>query len=113
MANLESEGIRKGFTERFALALKNAGITGSIQAKADRLEVSKSFMAALLRGEKLPAREMSLRIAEKCGVRESWLMAGELPMRKDTTPNLPIDHWGAEDQEVILGVWKAINSKYI
>lgn len=112
MKNQNQEVIKQEFSKRFKLALKEAGIKGSLREVGAILGVSKSFVDNLYKGTALPTRERSLKIAQVCGVRESWLMTGELPMREDVTAKISIEHWDDKDKETLLRLWESMNNKY-
>ncbi len=112
MRNSNKEDLKQAFSERFKLALKEAGINGSLREVGAILGVSKSFVDDLYKANALPTRERSLKIAAICGVRESWLMTGEGPMREPITNKISIEHWDESDRAALLKVWESIESKY-
>jgi hypothetical protein len=54
--------------------------TYSIQDKATALGFSKSFMADLMKGRKMPSAPNIMDIATRTGVRAEWLWTGREPM---------------------------------
>lgn len=103
---------KEAFAARLKEAMDDAGINGSVRKRADALGQSKSFQDSMEKGEKLPARGNSLKIAAILGVREQWLMEGKKPKRHSLTPMMPIDHWSDTDRESLIAIWQSIESKY-
>ena len=104
--------VKDDFSGRLAEAMKDAGITGPLRERAERMGISKSFMDALEKGTKLPAREKSLRFASLLGVCEAWLMEGTPPKRLEAFPKITIEHWSKADQDALLNVYRSIETKY-
>jgi len=74
--------VHDGFTERFKLALSEAGLAGHKQKDLGRLfGVSAQAVKKWLNGESIPTAERAPRIAETLGVRRAWLLDNEQPMR--------------------------------
>lgn len=57
----------------------------SIQEKADALGFSKSFMADLLKGRKMPSAANIMDIAVRTGVKAEWLWTERGPMVEKIT----------------------------
>jgi hypothetical protein len=101
------------FAERLELALarilNQPDRVYSIQDKATALGFSKSFMADLLKGRKMPSAPSILDIAIRTGVRAEWLWTGREPMvEKVLEGYLYIGDLNADQQEAV----KAIKRSY-
>ncbi len=74
--------VHDGFTERFTLALDEAGYADHRQKDLGRLfGVSAQAVKKWLNGESLPTAERAPLVAEILGVRRAWLLDNEQPMR--------------------------------
>jgi len=78
----EEVGEYADFAERIEKAVKRVLTkqNPSIQDKATALGFSKSFMADVLKGRKMPSAPNIMDIAIRTGVRAEWLWTGRAPM---------------------------------
>ena len=77
-----SRSVHDGFTERFRLALNEAGYAGHNQKELGKLfGVSAQAVKKWLYGESIPTAERAPQIAQILGVRRAWLLDNEQPMR--------------------------------
>lgn len=74
--------VRRAFSERFNLALKEAGYSANQFKELQKLFlVSGQAIRKWVSGQTLPTSARMPQIAELLGVRRAWLQDGEQPMR--------------------------------
>jgi transcriptional regulator with XRE-family HTH domain len=79
---MTSRTVHDGFTERFKLALVEAGYDKyKLRELAALFEVSPQAVKKWRSGESMPKAERMPLVAQKLGVRRAWLFDSELPMR--------------------------------
>jgi hypothetical protein len=85
----------------------------SIQEKADALGFSKSFMADLLNGRKMPGSPNMMDIAVRTGVMIEWLWTGRGPMAEKIAEGsyLYIGDLKPDQQEAVKSIVKAYKRK--
>ena len=81
----------KGFATRLKLLQIESDAPKTQYKFAIWLNLSKSFVSELLRGEKLPSMDLAIILCDKFDVNIDWLMRGKEPKRhNDKQPSSPI-----------------------
>jgi transcriptional regulator with XRE-family HTH domain len=85
----------------------------SIQEKADAMGFSKSFMADMLRGDKMPSAANIMDIAVRTGVKAEWLWTARGPMVEKITEGgyLYVGDLKKDEQEAIAMVLRSYKKR--
>lgn len=79
---MSKRAVQDAFTERFKLALHEAGYADATLKELSKLfGVSAQGVNKWKTGEAMPGSERLPKVADVLGVRRAWLRDGELPMR--------------------------------